>query len=585
MDDLYNNLKVYEAEIKGKSSLSFNSHNVSFVSFENTSSINETINAAHDIPAIGSKEQPSVSRYADDVMFSFSASQSNTLQLDNEDLEQINTDDLEEMDLKCMSEIDKDNNQAKDRYKVGIGYHAVPPPYTRNYMLPKADLSFVGLDNYVFKFKKSKTRTSVNENESIASKSSDEIRKEAKTISTMKSAIICLVDNQKFNFSKYIFDNMVKSLEGGVNFYLFPRFLQAFQDKQGAGFSRIIAHLFDTMMVQAPVDIGDTPVETHQTPIVDQLSTSKPQKKQKPRRKQRKRAKVFNDESEDEDHVPTPSSVPLPSGKDSFILNELMVFVPAYKNRRVKPPLEKDSLGAQEDASKQERTIEEIDQNTEIALDDETQERTNDDEMFGVDDLAREEVVIDTTTGEHEEQIIEYVSTAKPVTIAGEVVTTTTVKDSADLTTNVTEDEITVAQALAALKSIKPKVVVQEQREYYNSSCCYNSYNCCLNSKSQRYCFYEQKQSQIPTVSSLKNKGKAKMIELEVPIKKKDQIRIDEKYARKLEAEEQEAARLSRAQQDEEANNSWDNIQAMMDANRLLHERFQARVLAMFLVK
>nr|GEU60421.1 hypothetical protein [Tanacetum cinerariifolium] len=38
--------------------------------------------------------------YADDVMFSFFANQSNSPQLDNEDLEQIDTDDLEEMDLK-----------------------------------------------------------------------------------------------------------------------------------------------------------------------------------------------------------------------------------------------------------------------------------------------------------------------------------------------------------------------------------------------------------------------------------------------------------------------------------------------------
>nr|GEV32934.1 ribonuclease H-like domain-containing protein [Tanacetum cinerariifolium] len=67
MDDLYNNLKVYEAEIKGQSSSSSNSHNVAFVSSENTSSINETVNAAHDIPDVGSKEQPSASSYADDV--------------------------------------------------------------------------------------------------------------------------------------------------------------------------------------------------------------------------------------------------------------------------------------------------------------------------------------------------------------------------------------------------------------------------------------------------------------------------------------------------------------------------------------
>nr|GEX48960.1 hypothetical protein [Tanacetum cinerariifolium] len=39
------------------------------------------------------------STYADDVMFSFFANQSNSLQLDNEDLEQIFTDDLEEMHL------------------------------------------------------------------------------------------------------------------------------------------------------------------------------------------------------------------------------------------------------------------------------------------------------------------------------------------------------------------------------------------------------------------------------------------------------------------------------------------------------
>nr|GFD03584.1 hypothetical protein [Tanacetum cinerariifolium] len=78
--------------------------------------------------------------------------------------------------------------------------------------------------------------------------------------------------------------------------------------------------------------------------------------------------------------------------------------------------------------------IKEIDQNAEIALDDETEGGINDDEMFRVDDLVGEEVVVDTTTG---------------------VVTTSTVKDSVVLTKNVTEDEITMAQALAALKIIK----------------------------------------------------------------------------------------------------------------------------------
>nr|GFA01364.1 hypothetical protein [Tanacetum cinerariifolium] len=69
--------------------------------------------------------------------------------------------------------------------------------------------------------------------------------------------------------------------------------------------------------------------------------------------------------------------------------------------------------------------IEEIDQNAKIALDDETQGRTNDDEMFGVNYHVGEEVVMETTTG---------------------------VKDGGAPTTNVIKDEVTMAQALVALK-------------------------------------------------------------------------------------------------------------------------------------
>ncbi|GJT28867.1 ribonuclease H-like domain-containing protein [Tanacetum coccineum] len=72
IDDLYNNLKVFEADIKGSSGSSSNSQNVAFLSAEDTSSSNE-VNTANS---------------------------SNSPQLDDEDLEQIDHDDLEEMDLK-----------------------------------------------------------------------------------------------------------------------------------------------------------------------------------------------------------------------------------------------------------------------------------------------------------------------------------------------------------------------------------------------------------------------------------------------------------------------------------------------------
>ncbi|GJR60659.1 hypothetical protein Tco_1502821 [Tanacetum coccineum] len=100
MDDLYNNLKVYNDEIKSQSNSSSNSQNVAFVSSDDTSSTNEAVNTAHDVLAASSKGKASSSTYADDVMFSFFVNQSNSLQLDNEDLEQIDTDNLEKMDLK-----------------------------------------------------------------------------------------------------------------------------------------------------------------------------------------------------------------------------------------------------------------------------------------------------------------------------------------------------------------------------------------------------------------------------------------------------------------------------------------------------
>ncbi|GKB02571.1 ribonuclease H-like domain-containing protein [Tanacetum coccineum] len=81
MDNLYNNLKVYEDEIKSQSSSSSHSQNVAFISLDDTSSTNEVVNTAHDAhdaPAARSKGQASSSTYADD----------------------IDTDDLEEMDLK-----------------------------------------------------------------------------------------------------------------------------------------------------------------------------------------------------------------------------------------------------------------------------------------------------------------------------------------------------------------------------------------------------------------------------------------------------------------------------------------------------
>nr|GEW24188.1 hypothetical protein [Tanacetum cinerariifolium] len=56
---------------------------------------------------------------------------------------------------------DEENSLANDRFKKCERYHAVPPPLTGKYMPPKPDLSFARLDESIYKFKISKTVTSL----------------------------------------------------------------------------------------------------------------------------------------------------------------------------------------------------------------------------------------------------------------------------------------------------------------------------------------------------------------------------------------------------------------------------------------
>ncbi|GJV55027.1 hypothetical protein Tco_1456032 [Tanacetum coccineum] len=102
--------------------------------------------------------------------------------------------------------------------------------------------------------------------------------------SSMASLIICLATNQKFNLSKYIFDAMVKHLDGGVKFLLYLLFLQ----RARKDFSRRITPLFDTMMVQPVEEMGkdsDHPTDSTPIPIIDQPSSSSKPKKDKSSKK------------------------------------------------------------------------------------------------------------------------------------------------------------------------------------------------------------------------------------------------------------------------------------------------------------
>ncbi|GJY20744.1 hypothetical protein Tco_0393310 [Tanacetum coccineum] len=90
LDDLFNNLKAYESEVKGTSSSTTNSHNVAFLSFSSTNNATRAVNTTQGVNTASTQgaadSSTTVENLSDAVIYSFFASQPITPQLDNEDL-------------------------------------------------------------------------------------------------------------------------------------------------------------------------------------------------------------------------------------------------------------------------------------------------------------------------------------------------------------------------------------------------------------------------------------------------------------------------------------------------------------------
>ncbi|GJY87541.1 ribonuclease H-like domain-containing protein [Tanacetum coccineum] len=102
IDDLYNNLRVYEDELKRSSGSNSASQNLAFLSSENTGSTNEVSTASGDfgVSTAGGINQVPSTPCAHDIAYSFLAQPTTSPQLENEDFQQMDGDDLEELDLR-----------------------------------------------------------------------------------------------------------------------------------------------------------------------------------------------------------------------------------------------------------------------------------------------------------------------------------------------------------------------------------------------------------------------------------------------------------------------------------------------------
>ncbi|GJS60937.1 putative ribonuclease H-like domain-containing protein [Tanacetum coccineum] len=390
---------------------------------------------------------------------------------------------------------------------------------------------------------------------------------------------------------------LVKNLEGGVKFLMYPR-------KEEKVFLGDLPPLFQTMIGQAPKELGEgseIPTDPQHTPTIIQTSTSQPQKKQL-RRKQRKDIEVpqpsgstkpITNEAANAEHVPTHSNDPHFSGEDRLQLKELLELCTKLSERVLDLDNTKTSQAAE--ITKLKERIKKM-------------ERRNKSRTPGLKRLRKvgrsTQVVSSKDEGVLNEQEVEdekVVSTAEVTTISA---TTTTI------------NELTLAQTLIKIKEAKPKVVttaatttttagtrpkargvvkLAKQKEEDANIAEWDNVQAMidadyelatiLQAQEQEDLIIEERSKMFVELMDKRKKygyrvGKRELQEGRDGTRKQfkragEELESDNSKRKKLDEKEEE--KLTK-QREEDANIAeWDNVQAMIDADYELAVRLQAQ--------
>nr|GEV91831.1 hypothetical protein [Tanacetum cinerariifolium] len=160
LDDLFNSLKIYEAEVKHSSSIGTTTQNLSFVSSFNTDSSTESVSANASVFVVCAKMPISSLPNGDSLSsydWSFQAEE-----------EPANYSIMAFSSSSSSSDNESDKSwppsSLYDRFQPSDGYHVVPPPYTWTFMPPKPNLVFnnapttVETDHHAFTVQLSPTK-------------------------------------------------------------------------------------------------------------------------------------------------------------------------------------------------------------------------------------------------------------------------------------------------------------------------------------------------------------------------------------------------------------------------------------------
>nr|GEU51789.1 hypothetical protein [Tanacetum cinerariifolium] len=327
--------------------------------------------------------------------------------------------------------------------------------------------------------------------------------------SAMASTVICLSTGRKFNFSKYTFESLVRNVDSSLKFYMYPRFIHLIIQNQlgdlsthttkyislaltqkvfanmrrvGKGCSGVETPLFEGILVaREPKEHGDAEEQGNADNAAEEPVTA-----------------ALEDDVEDQ-YIPSPTP-PTP-------LKQQPQDIPSKSQAQSPLPQPLRKVGTSqrvdtsddtvmEDVSNQGRMIVELDKDEGAML------MNKKEETEEVKDITGDAQVEGRQTEIYQ---IDMDHAAKVLISAVAVVPTVTAAVPAAI--------VTPAPVKVAVPSTRQRrgVVIRDLEE--------------------------ESSAKTPTETKSKDKGKGIMVEEPKPMKKKQQVELDEAYARKLQEE------------------------------------------------
>nr|GEV93945.1 hypothetical protein [Tanacetum cinerariifolium] len=378
----------------------------------------------------------------------------------------------------------------------------------------------------------------------------------------MASAVICLSKGQKFNFSKYIFDSLVCNVDSSSKFYLYPRFIQLIIHNQVGDLSTHTTRFISSALTQKVfanmrrVGKGFSGVET---PLFEGMLAARQLAEEEIVEEQVQAANVQENVVEDV----TNADIPSPPSHDIPSLSQAQSSPPQQPRSSPQAPPQGAEFPAHiqqildarvkrlEKANKVKslklRRLRKVGASRRVESFDDIKDVFNQGRM--IDDLDKDEGIelvkdanIAKTEGRHAaeqakkqaeiyhldldhsfkvlsmqeddsevQEVVEVVTTAKLIT---DVVTAASQVSAASATISAAKPSIPAdaPTVVAAYTRRRKGVIIRDPEE-------------------------ELSLKTPAETPKLKDKGKGILVETPKPIKKKDQIKLDAEYARKLHEE------------------------------------------------